>query len=369
MKSFRHFALSLAALFFGLLLVPRSVLAQVTNCPKEPTQTTIAGGQVYVGTNCVVSSPGDTDSFTFKATKGEIYQVVSALNGFTVDICMTIYDPNGNGVTSGCTDFSVGGDSVAVDLTIATTGTYSVDITEPVSGTESYAVSLERIFPAPPNAQAAQLNTLYTGDVAALAQSNAFSYGVVTTGQFRVTATLPSNPTNNLCLTVFSAIGAGVGGGCTDFAVGGTSVQINFTPAQNGTGVALVSVAGNDGTLNGYTLEVSCVSGSCNTHTPPCTLKDSLSYSSSTDTLTMTFTEGNTAVDTWNVWLTTQNSITNLFTVSQPITNPPQVIPKTTTLSPSGTVGVLTTLTTPTKGIICSNYTQFNTGTPAPAGR
>jgi hypothetical protein len=78
----------------------------------------------------------------------------------------------------------------------------------------------------------------------------------------------------------------------------------------------------------------------------------------------MNFTEGNTAVDTWNAWLTDQNTMTNLFTVSQPITNPAQPITKTTTLSPEGTVGVLSTLTTPKKGIICSVYTQINTGTP-----
>jgi hypothetical protein len=77
----------------------------------------------------------------------------------------------------------------------------------------------------------------------------------------------------------------------------------------------------------------------------------------------MNFTVGNTAVDTWNAWLTYQNTLTQLFSASQPITNPPVVIPKTTTLPKSGTVGVLTTITT-AKGIICSNYSQVNTGTP-----
>jgi hypothetical protein len=44
-------------------------------------------------------------------------------------------------------------------------------------------------------------------------------------------------------------------------------------------------------------------------------------------------------------------------------------ITETAPLSPSGTVGVLTTLTTATKGIICSNYTQINTGTPTSTQR
>jgi hypothetical protein len=38
-------------------------------------------------------------------------------------------------------------------------------------------------------------------------------------------------------------------------------------------------------------------------------------------------------------------------------------VTKTTSLSPEGTVGVLSTLTTSTKGIICSSYEQINTGT------
>jgi hypothetical protein len=96
----------------------------------------------------------------------------------------------------------------------------------------------------------------------------------------------------------------------------------------------------------------------------PCTLTDSLSYNTSSKTLTMKFTVGNIVATTWNLWLTDQNSITNLFTTSQPITNPPVSVTKTTTLSPEGSVGVLSTLTTATNGIYCSSYVQINTGTP-----
>jgi hypothetical protein len=94
------------------------------------------------------------------------------------------------------------------------------------------------------------------------------------------------------------------------------------------------------------------------------TLKDSLSYSASTSTLTMNFTVGNNVVTTWNAWLVYQNTMTLLFSTSQPITIPPVVIPKTASVGTEGTVGVLTTLTTPTKGIFCFNYTQTKTGTP-----
>jgi hypothetical protein len=63
-----------------------------------------------------------------------------------------------------------------------------------------------------------------------------------------------------------------------------------------------------------------------------------------------------------------QNTMHRLFSVSQPITNPPVTITKAKTHLPKqgelGEVGVLSTLTTDTKGIVCSNYVQTNTGTP-----
>jgi hypothetical protein len=96
----------------------------------------------------------------------------------------------------------------------------------------------------------------------------------------------------------------------------------------------------------------------------PCTLTDSLSYNATSKTLTMKFTVGNIVATTWNAWLTDQNTIQELFTGSQPITNPPASVTKTTTLSAEGTVGVLSTLTTPTNGIYCSSYRQIYTGTP-----
>jgi hypothetical protein len=365
MKLTRNFVLPLAALFFGLMLMPQAAHAQIADCPTEPTQTTIADGEVFAGANCTLKTAGDIDSFVFSANEGDVYEVAAALNGFNFQICLTLYDPNGAAIDSGCTNPELGQDAVVFNQTLTMTGSYSIDVTESSSGTQNYAVSLERIYPVPPNAQLAKLSTSYTGDIAALSQANAFSFALVTTGQFRVTATLPNNPTTNLCLTVFSATGSSVGSGCTNPSLGQTSVVVNFTPTQAGTGLALVTAIYDDGTLSGYTLEVACVSGNCGkTQTPPCTLKDSLNYNSSTNTLTMNFTVGNTSATTWNVWLTEENTLTQMFSVAQPITNPPVVIPKTTSLSPSGIAGVLTTLTTPAKGIICSNFSSINTGTP-----
>jgi hypothetical protein len=83
-------------------------------------------------------------------------------------------------------------------------------------------------------------------------------------------------------------------------------------------------------------------------------------------TLTMKFNINTFAASTWNAWLTHQNTIKTLFSVSQPLTeNPPLAITKTDTdLPKEGEVGVLSTLTTPTDGIVCSSYVQIDTGTP-----
>ena len=116
-----------------------------------------------------------------------------------------------------------------------------------------------------------------------------------------------------------------------------------------------------------YSFEVSCYSGKCTQlPPPPCTLKDTVKYDSATDTLTMNFTVGNTetAPVTWNAWLTYQNTIKKLFSVSQPVIDPPASITKTTSLSPQGAIRVLSTLTTARKGIVCSSFPEANTGKP-----
>jgi hypothetical protein len=102
------------------------------------------------------------------------------------------------------------------------------------------------------------------------------------------------------------------------------------------------------------------------TPTPPpeCTLEDSATYSGDGNVLTMKFTLENEVATTWNVWLTDQNSMTLLSSEPQKVTYPAVSITKTHNLSKEGIVGVLSTLTTPTGGIICSSWVLPNTGTP-----
>ncbi|MGO9084903.1 MAG: hypothetical protein ACLQBK_06725 [Candidatus Sulfotelmatobacter sp.] len=376
MKVLTKFVLPLAALLFAFLLIPQFALAGTANCPAEPaTNVPIASGDIFVGSNCALRTTGDVDSFVFTGNKGDTWQLAAALNGGpTANICLTVYDPSFKIVYGpGCTGVGYGGpSSVVIDQALATTGTYTMDITENSSGTQDYAVSVEHLYPFPPNAQAVSLGKTYAGDISALTDSNAFTFEGATTGEYEVAATLSSSPSANVCMTVYSPGGGlikpsvGSEGGCTGVGYGGPStVQIDFTPTETGIYMAFVSVSGNDATQS-YSLEVSCVVGECtNIPPPPCTLKDAATYNATTSTLTMNFTVGNNVATTWNAWLTYQDTMQHLFSVSQPITNPPKAIAKTRTALPKeGTVGVLSTLTTPTKGIFCSSYVQVNTGTP-----
>jgi hypothetical protein len=108
--------------------------------------------------------------------------------------------------------------------------------------------------------------------------------------------------------------------------------------------------------------------------TVPCTLSDTLIYDATTSTLTMKFTIGNDLgiSANWSAWLTyadpqgtNRDTMQTLFSVLQPITsNPPVAITKTLTgLPKEGVVGVLSTLSTPANGIACSSWVRINTGT------
>ena len=458
MRVSTNFALLLATLFFGLLLVPRATLAQahIANCPKEPiTGVPIASGYVYAGSNCILNGPGDVDGFVFSANDGETYQLALGWQGGGQNPCLTLYDPNlVIIIPQTCTSAN----GIVQQKTLTTTGQYTILITEPKGSQQlvaDYALSLERIDPFPSDAQPIKFSDVVPGTIAAPTEQNVFTFNGATTGTYQVTITYTGGA-DNVCIYLYSpgTIIPSNLSGCTHV----NSYQFQFQPNQNDIYMLLINGAGNDSTAD-YNLEVVCLLGYCpilepttttltsypnpstdgqavtftavvsssdgpppdgeivsfmhgktvlgtamlsggkatfsdSTLTPgattpvtavypgdstfltstsnvvkqvvygQCTLTDSLSYSASSKTLTMKFTVGNIVATTWNVWLTYQNTLEELFSASQPITNPPVTVTKTTTLSAEGKVGVLSTLTTPRKGIYCSSYQEINTGKP-----
>lgn len=380
MKASCKFLLSLAVLLFVVLLAPQSALAGTANCPTEPkSNVAIASGDVYGGTNCILTTTGDVDSFIFTGNVGDIYQfTLGGISTNTQNICLAVYDPSFAEIFSGCSAIGYPDyrNSVVTDQTLASAGTYTIVVTEATDGTDGYGVSLERIYPSPTDAQKAALSTALTGTITPVSDTPAFTFAGVTTGEFGVTASVPSSATQNVCVTVYSPKGTLVtpttttppetNPACTSIGYPNylTTVTIKFTPSQSGTFLALLNEGGDAGTV-GYNFEVACVVGNCTPPPPSCTLADALSYNPTTSTLTMNFTVGNTYGTVWNAWLTYQTTTTRLFSTARPVTVPPVNIVKTTTLSPNkGEVGVLSTLTTSTKGIVCSSFAKVATGTP-----
>ena len=257
------------------LLFPSAALAQGTNCPPEPAQNTpIADGQVYIGSNCNLYSPGDVDSFIFSATSGETYHLALGINGAApVNICMKLYDPNFMKIFDACTSagFPNYQYSVVNDRMLTTTGTYTVVIYEGSTGTVSYALALERLLPFAPNAQQINLSTQIPGDINPITDTNEFTFASATTGMEEVSATLPTNASQNLCLRVYQPNRTPVQNDiCTSIGFPNYvyTVQVDFTPPQDGMSMAFLYVAGNDGTAT-YTMEVSCIVGMCGTTTIP----------------------------------------------------------------------------------------------------
>jgi hypothetical protein len=440
------------------LIVPQAALAQahVANCPTEPQQNyPIASGDAFAGSNCILNTPGDVDSFVFSANAGDTYQLALGYQGGGTNVCLTLYDPNSVKIISQtCTSAN----GIVLEKTLATTGKYTIMVTEPAGGgqaVDAYALSLERINPFPLDAQPITLSKVVNGVISAPTEQDAFTLNGFTTGTYEVSITYTGGGIN-VCMYLYypGTITPNALSGCTS----ANTYAFQFTPPKDDNYMVLVNGAGNDATVS-YNLEVTCVLGTCPNKEPttttltsspnpsadgqsvtftavvssgegappngetvsfmsgktvlgtgtlsngtatfsdskltpgattsvtavypgevnflastsntvkqvvagPCTLTDSLKYSASTKTLTMKFTVGNTVATTWNIWLTDQNTMEELFSTSEPITTPPESITKTTTLSAEGKVGVLSTLTTPTDGIVCASWVQINTGTP-----
>ena len=366
MKLTRNFVLPLATLFFGLLLVPRASAVGVADCPTEPKQgVPIASGDVFAGANCTLKTTGDVDSFVFSANSGDIWHFLLSGYGGVYNVCLTLYGPSAVKIYYACSDTNEGDSGIQTDQTLTATGTYTIDVTEATNATLSYALSLERDYPTPTDGDKIQLTQSVVGTLSPGEDSPAYTFPIVTTGTYQVSATILGGQ-DNLCINVYSPNGSSAGSACTDTNEGDLTVNVDFTPTENGTAMVIAYPYWGDGggTVN-YSAEVSCLAGVCTQPPPPpCTLQDAVSYASGT--LTMNVTVGNLSATTWNAWLTSQNTIAALsgFPTTQPITNPPVPITKTTSLSPEGKVGVLSTLTTSKGGIICSSWVQVATGTP-----
>jgi hypothetical protein len=150
-----------------------------------------------------------------------------------------------------------------------------------------------------------------------------------------------------------------------DFAVATQNGQwlqfVTSWPSESNTSATIaivdgnVDAFGNDFSLDDLSLQVE-----------PCTLN--LEASSPDGSLRLAFEVGTGEPATWNAWLTSQAEIARLFSVSLPVIEPPIAVSLTLPFFPTlGTIGGLTTLTTPDTGIRCAAFTTVDTGSPTAA--
>ena len=152
---------------------------------------------------------------------------------------------------------------------LATTGTYTIVVTESSSGTISYALDLERLYPFAPDARQIALATLTSGNINPITDSNEFTFASATTGEYEVSASVPGNASSNICLRVYQPNGMQVQGDvCTNIEFSVLTINVDFTPTLNGMSMAFLYVGGNDGTQT-YTIEASCLVGQCPTDPIP----------------------------------------------------------------------------------------------------
>ena len=93
-----------------------------------------------------------------------------------------------------------------------------------------------------------------------------------------------------------------------------------------------------------------------------CTLKLTPSYA--TGTLSVDILIGTNVAATGNLWRTSHANSVSLSSGPVAVIEPPINTAITELLPPSGTVGILATLSTPELGIICSDFKTVFTGTP-----
>ncbi len=107
--------------------------------------------------NCTLYSPADVDSFVFNGVNAQTFHLAVAINGAApTNICLALYDPAFVKVFSACSSIGYPNYqySVVIDQKLTATGTYTMVVTEAsTSATLNYGVSLERLYPFPPNAQ------------------------------------------------------------------------------------------------------------------------------------------------------------------------------------------------------------------------
>ncbi len=355
-------------LLFALVLVPGTGWASMTSdCPVEPTQNTpIVSGQTYFGSNCSISTTGDVDSFQFNASAGDTWSLVAGIGpSHPTNICVTLYAPGDSPmqIFSGCSNVVGDEDSIVNNQTLAVAGLYTVVMSETSNAIVTYALSAERLSPAPPDATPLVLSQNLTGEVATPTAQNAYTFNGCTSGTYQITVSLATDHSHDVCFQVYDSTGTSVAGQkCTEAVGDVDSVKTDLTPAQDGTYLIMVTTAGNDATI-AYNLEVSPLLGGCPTSTP--TPNQSTPTPTATSTATATATSTATAAPTPTPTATLTATATATLTATATAT-PTATATAIATMTPTATPTVFRTPTPTATPTATATAPATPTMTPTP---
>lgn len=287
--------------------------------------------------------------------------------------CFELLDPDGVPVGEPPT---VCATSIQIDKSLTKPGRYTILVTESGNDdTVNYDLSLTRIFPFQDSASSINYGQVPSDEVNPQADLDPFVFFGSIGDVIRVNATRTGGGyTSQVCIEVFQPDSTPLPLGQNQ-KLCGTAVQPTPDPTltKDGSYMILVSENGNDDVV-AYSLGLQCLAGPCpGPPIPPCSLKDTVTYDAASSILTMNFLVGNKSYPAayWNGWLSYQKTVKSIFSTPQGITDgggtPVPVVKTLSNVPKLGRVGVLSTLTTPKGGIVCSSWALVNTGTPGTA--
>ena len=336
---------------FLLGTAPAWAVSEAKDCPATEPITAVYG-DVFSGTNCQVTPTGDVDVLQFTGSKDETIRLIAVDLGGSpfVGICVELFGPdNVLVVPKACTDVSL-----ELNPKLAMTGVHRILVTEwGNDATLPYALSLERLFPPRGNWPPIDFGQTVSDEINPTSDVDPFRFAGNAGDLVRIIAVdLSGSPFIGVCAEVLGPDGIPVVvKTCVD-----VSVELNPTLTMTGVHTVVVSEWGNDAAFP-YSLSLHCLSGAC-PKLPVCDVD--LTYTPGT--LGLTFTLRTVTPATWNLWVSAQTTTTKIKQLPlQPI-DPPQEFSASVPLPAIGTIGFLSTLTTPEKGIICSDWETVDTG-------
>jgi hypothetical protein len=301
-----------------------------------------------------VNPPGDVDVFRFTGSHDDVIRLAATdLSGsILIGVCLELFDPNNQLVVpQACGDASVQLDPPKLILT----GTYTVFLSEQGNNSAfAYNWTLERLTPARTDWPPIDFGQTVSDEINPTPDLDAYRLNGTAGDMIRIVGVdLSGSILIGVCVELLAPDSTPV----FPKTCGDASAQLDVTLPATGVHTLLVSENGLNSAF-AYTVSLNCLGGTCG-NLPLC----EVGLEMSGNTLNFDFTLRTATPATWNLSIVVMNASARLWSVG-PLTIDPRVsIPLSLPgFPPLGTIGFLSTLTTPQSGIICSDFETVNTG-------